>query len=242
LDDAVPAVRFRAAQGLILGGDANGLPVLIGLLVNGPLNDALQAEDLLSVLAQGKGPAEPLGDTNEQRQKCHDAWKDWLQKNKESLDLANVGVASPFGGLSERASQGAIAFVNNIEMIIRKKADIATLTKTTDVPFSFLGQFTLKTRKEFDDFLKMTIVNDQAKEAEIKFKVLRVVPGADYVKNCPENERGFLEASVLPRVHVVYMDINEGQNQNNTTQIPLFIRLGGGRALCIGLGFPAEKQ
>jgi hypothetical protein len=73
---------------------------------------------------------------------------------------------------------------------------------------------------------------------------MKVVGGTDYVKSCPENERGFLEASRLAQIHVVFMSIEEPRNQgqNNTVDIPLFIRLSGGRALCIGLGLPANKQ
>src|SRR2546429_298973 len=82
------------------GHDSRGLPVLVELLDKGPMNLALQAEDLLSLIANEKGPNAPLGESAELRKKCHDAWQEWYNTNKATFDLAKVQVDSPFGSLA----------------------------------------------------------------------------------------------------------------------------------------------
>jgi hypothetical protein len=241
LNDKIPAVRFRAAQGLLVARDRSGVPVLLDMLDKAPMDLALQAEDLLSLIAQEKGPSEPLGEASEQRKKCQVAWKEWWNKNKDSLDLSKIVVESPFGGLVARASNGAVQFVKAIELV-QKNKDLSMLTKVTDVPFTFLGQITFKTRQEFDDFWKMALMAPQQKEEDTKFKVLKVVPGSEYVKGAPEAERTFLDASRLAQIHVVYTTVQEGQNQQQETTLPIFIRISGGRARCIGFGLPNVKQ
>jgi HEAT repeat protein len=241
LNDQVAAVRFRAAQGLILARDLSGVPVLLEMVDKAPMHLALQAEDLLSLIAQEKSPSEPLAETPELRQKCLVAWKEWWNKNKGGLDLSKIEVESPFGGVVARARNGAVQFVKAIELLQRKK-DLSMLTNVTDVPFTFLGQITFKTRQEFDDFVKMALMNPQPKEEEFKAKIIKVVPGGEYAKGAPEAERAFLEASRLAQVHVVYTTVQEGANQQEDATIPLFIRISGGRARCIGFGLPAMKQ
>jgi hypothetical protein len=240
LTDEVVAVRFRAAQGLVIAGDKTGVPALLGLLDQSPMNIALQAEDLLSLVAQDKAPAEPLGETPELRKKCQAAWMAWWDKSKDGLDLSKIEVESPFGSMVARASNGATQFVEAI-LLLQRKHDATMLTRVTDVPFTFVGQINLRTREEFDDFVKTQLMAQQPKEQEIKFKVLKVVPAAEYVKAAPENERGFLEASRLAQIHVVFTRVQEGKNDKQETIVPLFIRISGGRARCIGLGLPAGK-
>ena len=58
------------------------------------------------------------------------------------------------------------------------------------------------------------------------------------MKNAPEPERTFLEASRPAQVHVVYIELNEGGGGQPGQTIQIFIRISGGRAKCIGIGFP----
>jgi HEAT repeat protein len=230
LADKELAVRFRAAQGLVCGRDASGLPVLVELLNHGPLPLALQAEDLLSLVAAEKGPTAPLGESTDLRQKCHDAWKSWYDENKAKLDLTQTDIDSPFGSMTNRASNGAMQFIKSL-----LKFDPVLIAKVTDVPFSFAGVLNFNTREEFDNFVKM--IKDQPPPQDFKFKVRSVIPAAEYLKNAPENERNFLEASRPSQVHIVYVDLQEG-NRNRQDSLPLFIRISGGRARCIGFGNP----
>jgi hypothetical protein len=151
------------------------------------------------------------------------------------LDISKVKLDSPFGSLATRAGAGATAFINAII-----KFDIAQVTKTTDVPFSFFGAITFNTREEFDNFLNM---NKPGGPENIKFKVSKVISAAEYMKNAAEQERTFLEASRPAQVHVVYVAIVEGPGGGGPEQqIPLFVRISGGRAKCIGLGNPRGQM
>jgi len=237
LTDEVPAVRFRAAQGLTFASDKSGVPIMVELLDNGPMSLALQAEDLLSVIARDKGPVVPLGDTKELRQACHAAWKEWWDKNQDGLDLSKVEIDPPFGGMVARASNGAIQFFHAV-VLLEQKLDLALLAKVTDVPFTIAGLITFKTRQEFEDFLKMKVNANKKDDKVPKFKVVKVVPAVEYIKGASENERGFLEAARVAQVHVVYLNVQEG-DRSEELGLPLFIRISGGRARCIGIGTPS---
>jgi HEAT repeat protein len=226
LGDKEAAVRFRAAQGLVYGRDLAGVPVLIDMLDKGPMPLAIQAEDLLSVIADEKGPAAPLAEKLELRKKCHDAWQEWYQQNKGKIDLAKLDVDSTFGGLEARASKGAIQFMEAF-----LKFDTVLLAKLSDVPFTFAGAINFNSREEFDNFVNMFKSKGGGRPPELKFKVRNVVPGSEYVKNAPETERNFLEMARVAQIQIVYVDINEGRDV-----APFFMRISGGRARCIGFG------
>src|SRR5207248_393570 len=70
LADASAPVRYRAAEALVLGGDARGVPGLIALLEKGPLDAAASAEALLTAVAGAKAPAEGLSGDPQERRKC----------------------------------------------------------------------------------------------------------------------------------------------------------------------------
>jgi len=236
ITDEAPLVRFRAVQGMILAHDKSAMPVLLELLDKGPLNLALQAEDLLGIIAREKGPTAPLGDSKELRQKCHAAWKEWLDKNTNEIDLAKVEFDSPFGTTVTRAGNGALNFIKTVFMM--QKLDLAAVAKVTDVPFSIVGELLFNTRQEFDDFLKMQMANEKnGPPPDVKFKVTKVVSAAEYLKSAGDKERAFLEASRPAQVHVVYLLVQEGMGQQEA--IPIFVRLSGGRARSIGIGMPS---
>jgi hypothetical protein len=227
LDDVSPQVRFRAAQGLLAARDKSGMPVLVELLHKGPMVLALHAEDILSLAAQEKGPTTPLTEKAEARQKCHDAWQAWWQKNQAALDLTKVELDQPFGSLSTRAGTAAVLFIQSI-----LKFDAALVAKTTDVPFSISGVLTFNTREDFDNFINM----NKPPMENFRFKVSKVVTCAEYMRGAPEQERSFLEASRPAQVHVVYVELLEGPGAGRGQQLGLYIRISGGRAKCIGIG------
>jgi hypothetical protein len=225
LADTDPHVRFRAAQGLLAAGDPSGVPVLVALLEKGPLHLALQAEDMLGLAAKDNGPATPLSEKTETRQKCHEAWREWWNKNQASIDVTTLDVGSPFGSLHTRAGNGAVQFLKAF-----LKVDVALLTKVTDVPFIFFDAFIFQTREEFDDFIKMNYRPNNMEEPKIK--VGKIISAAEYLKGAAEQERAFLEAARPAQVHVVNVRLyNEG---GGARALGLFIRISGGRAKCIG--------
>jgi len=91
LKDADAAVRFQAANGLVRGGDREGVAPLIELLADTPLTLASQAEDLLYRLAGEKAPQVGLYGDNEARAKCVKAWGDWWQANSKTIELKKIG-------------------------------------------------------------------------------------------------------------------------------------------------------
>ncbi|HYV39269.1 MAG TPA: HEAT repeat domain-containing protein [Gemmataceae bacterium] len=233
LTDESPAVRLRAAQGLAMLGDKSCMPVLVELLDKGPLKIAYQAEDLLNVIAQDTGPTVPLGENKDQRLKSHDAWKAWLEKNNGRLDLSKVDADTPFGSLSAQASKAAITFVNALV-----KFDVAKITKASDVPFTFGGEITFTTRAELDQFLNQ-FLGQAPPPKDFKFKIVKVISGAQYLKTASERDKGFLQTARIAQVQVVYIEAYEG-GQRQPEVLPLYIRISGGKGLCIGFGEPAR--
>ncbi len=90
LDDREPTVRLRTAQGLLGRGDARGLAPLVALL-DGPLECAWQAEELLRWAAGTGAPGQLLTATNVQaRRACCEAWKQWLAGPGQLIDWGTL--------------------------------------------------------------------------------------------------------------------------------------------------------
>jgi HEAT repeat protein len=87
LADASPLVRLRAAQGLLTAGEKDGIPVLIRLLEEAPLEIAWQAEELLQWVA-GADDIEPIVGAGEAavRKTCRHAWEEWYRRAGPGLD------------------------------------------------------------------------------------------------------------------------------------------------------------
>jgi HEAT repeat protein len=229
LADADARVRFRAAQGLLAVRDASGIPVLIALLRDGPLDLALVAEDLLSTAANGKGPDAPLAEGAAAREKCQAAWQAWWDNHKTKVDLSNAELGTPFGGLGTRAGAGCIVFLD--ALFTGKKV---LVKQTSDVPFTLGGGLSFGTREQLDAFFDMIL--NQPRPKEFKFKVTKVITAAEYIKTAPEEQRGFLEASRPAQVYVVFVQPLEGPGGGRDEVIPFFMRVSGGKAKCIGAG------
>jgi hypothetical protein len=91
LTDADARVRFRAAEGLLRGGDREAVPALVALLADGPAELAFSAEDLLFRLAGEQAPAVALGAAKEDdRARSRDAWTAWWRDHGAGLDLGKI--------------------------------------------------------------------------------------------------------------------------------------------------------
>ena len=91
LKDGETAVRMRAAQGLLAAKDTAGLPALVALLEETPVDEAWQAEELLHYAAGEQAPSEVVGaGTAKSRQACRAAWAAWFKENGEKLDLSKI--------------------------------------------------------------------------------------------------------------------------------------------------------
>lgn len=87
LTDPDPAVRLRAAQGLLGRGDFTGVPALIALLDQRPVTVAWQAEELLTWLAGAGDPPDTVGD-GKAAGKVRVAWAEWWARAGRGLDFA----------------------------------------------------------------------------------------------------------------------------------------------------------
>jgi HEAT repeat protein len=92
LGDREPAVRLRAAQGLLAARDSAGVEALIGLLEARDIETAWQAEELLHWIAGDATPNAAVGSgCREERERCTELWKKWWRVRKGSVDWAEIG-------------------------------------------------------------------------------------------------------------------------------------------------------
>lgn len=91
LRDPEPVVRLRAAQGLLGAKEKAGIPTLIALLKDSPLEIAWQAEELLYYVAGDNAPEAMVGTGQVQRtEAAHKAWQQWWQREKDRVDLRSL--------------------------------------------------------------------------------------------------------------------------------------------------------
>jgi HEAT repeat protein len=88
LGDTSPTlVRLRGAQGLLAGGDTSGVPALIALLAEAPVEEAWQAEELLHWLAGDTAPPPLKGAfSKEARTQYQVEWQGWHRKHGAGAD------------------------------------------------------------------------------------------------------------------------------------------------------------
>jgi hypothetical protein len=91
LTDPDPGVRFRAADGLVSARHSEAVGTLIRLLDDGPIDQALQSEEVLLLLAENKGPGGSVLEGGAGgRTKCRLAWEAWWDRHASQVDLARA--------------------------------------------------------------------------------------------------------------------------------------------------------
>jgi HEAT repeat protein len=186
LEDKQTLIRLRAAQGLVAGHDKSAVPTLVGLLTDGTIDEATQAEDLLACLAVGRnGPRVPLGDTEATRKKCRDAWDAWWKANENKVDLAKAEVdLSPFNAtlrMRDTIRRFLTAF---------NRGDFATVSSLTEMPFYQPGQL-FATRQEADTFWANSMQN--ARTQGLTLGAGSLVRLDDYLRTAPNEKQMFTE-------------------------------------------------
>jgi hypothetical protein len=89
-------VRFRAAAGLLAGGDRAGLEVLVGLLADAPAEVTDRAEAMLLRLAGDQAPQTDRGAGGAaERKQWQAAWERWRRDRGGKVDLARLDTAPP---------------------------------------------------------------------------------------------------------------------------------------------------
>jgi HEAT repeats len=203
LNDPDARVRFRAAQGILAGGDKAAVPTLISLLEGVPFELSLRAEDLLQRAAGDLAPsitlAAPsimLGESEVGRKLCAAAWRDWSQSHLEKLDLAKRDVSLPLCNINLRAKDVALRWVGSLV-----KRDPSTLKKASDFPFTVAtGSHFLVFNKgeELDQFFQNADKTHDAELARMTFEAKHVVSVDRYLESgmtsSRESNRGRDEA------------------------------------------------
>jgi hypothetical protein len=128
LADPRPAVRFRAAQGLLAARDRAALPTLAALVGDAPLPLAFRADELLACVAGRRAPRLHCGDPAGRRH-CRTAWESWLRVSG-AADLGRADVDLPPANPSLRAAAAARDFVADL-----LAGDRDAVREATDVPF-----------------------------------------------------------------------------------------------------------
>jgi HEAT repeat protein/outer membrane protein assembly factor BamB len=100
LRDADARVRYEAAAALVRGGDRDAVPALVGLLGEGPLPLAWQAQEVLGRAAGERWPAVLTGGDAGERRKARDAWAAWWRDNAGRVELAKVDWQGALLGLN----------------------------------------------------------------------------------------------------------------------------------------------
>jgi HEAT repeat protein len=127
LKDADPTVRIRVAQGLVVARVADAVPVLIDAVPEVASSQAWDAKDLLLRLGEGKSPPMlAVGADAAARKKYRDAWLDWWEKNRSTVDLARLEKKSEYLGrtVCVLLDQNQIIEMNQAKEILWKLENI----------------------------------------------------------------------------------------------------------------------
>jgi HEAT repeat protein len=239
LKDRDNGVRFQAAQGLVYGNDKTAVPVLVAMLGEGPLDLALKAEDLLSVLAGAEVTKVELKADAASRKKVHQAWAAWWKANEAKIDLKKGLNARAARVL--RARRVAKRCVDSL-----RNLDIPAFKKTLHFPMYMQGgpngKNQAKTEKDIDQvFAQLKQVPEEVKKQfkMMKFNFKKVVGVDDYLKVASPAEKNFLKQFRKADLLIVHVDITMtgmGKGMQATQNTSLFVRLVGGRAYVNGFG------
>lgn len=99
LDDSVPSVRLRAAEGLLAGNHKEAGPGLIRLLHPSTDESTWRAEDLLRQIAGEASPEFALDEKPDTRIAYQKKWFTWWETNEKKIDLSKLAQAPPVLGL-----------------------------------------------------------------------------------------------------------------------------------------------
>jgi HEAT repeat protein len=100
LQDEVPSARLPVVESLIHNGDKDAVLVAIDLLVKLPADQAWQAENLLTAIAEDKSPPSMTATDDASRGKARDAWAEWWRLNKDKVDLGKLNEPEHLLGLT----------------------------------------------------------------------------------------------------------------------------------------------
>ena len=228
LADPNLTIRFRAAQGLLCGGDRSAVPALVGLLDKAPLPLAQQAEDLLSRVADKLAPKVSLGEDGKERAKARQAWDAWWAAHGEKLNLAQAGLQSPFADPAARARGLARRFIEAM-----MKGDAETARQALDAPFVIDPVQVFRTRAEVEQ-LFLQAVKAAKKEPYRILKTVRLAEYSKLAKRPAGAMQGVLASLPLHgEIRAVVVEVQQNGRKDNAA---LLVRVRGTRAWVVGIG------
>jgi hypothetical protein len=233
LEDKDSLLRLRAAQGLLAGHDKAAVPTLFALLTDSPLEQAIQAEDLLACLSAGRsGPRIPLGETEASRKKCREAWETWWKANDSKVDLAKLEVdLSPFNS-TLRTRQTIRGFLLGFN-----RGDFNAVATLSDVPFhANPGPQHYTERQQVDSFWSNNLVSTQ--QQRLTLGAGSLVKLEDYLRTAPADEKQALADLQQDnyRALYVYTYINGQYAPNNAMWHALLLHVDGPQVRICGTG------
>lgn len=230
LADADAKVRFRAAQGLLAGRDKAGVPALIALLADGPMDLAYPAEDLLLAAAGPRAPKAPLSDNANVRRRCRDSWNGWWKAYGGKLDLAKAEVDLPWLNPTQQVRDVARKF-----LAAAVRGDVAALKRLTDAPFYFTGQV-FSNRQDLDRELEIRGGGHRMPSPPPSFTLTGLSTADDYLKTAQAEEKNFFGQVRKNEVRVV---LARGDPGGGVETVSIFVRTAGGRCRVIGISNPS---
>jgi hypothetical protein len=99
LSDKDATVQFRAAEGLLAGGDKAAVTALIGLLASKVEEVAWRAEERLQRIAGEASPIALEDNKPESRKAYQEKWTTWWKKSGAGIDLLKLPAEPPVLGL-----------------------------------------------------------------------------------------------------------------------------------------------
>jgi hypothetical protein len=228
LADPDHRARFRAAQGQLAGRDRSGVPVLITLLAEGPMDLAVAAEDLLTCLAGQRSPLVAVTDDPAVRKRCRDAWAGWWRVANK-MDLGRLDLDLPPFNPTLRVRTAARQFMSAM-----LRGDAEGVKKVTDVPFRFMGGQTFATREDLERMLDQNPLGQRGLMA-FPFSILRTGPLDASLAPNPE-DRQFLARMKKNDIRVVYVQFLIPGRPDAGEVMPLLVRATGEQAHVMGIG------
>jgi HEAT repeat protein len=219
-------VRFLAAEGLLAGHDKRAIPVLIGVLEEGPIDLAWQADDWLRRVALDQSPDVSPGDSAAARRRSRAAWEAWWRTHESRLDLARAEVDLVALNPMQQAREATRRFLTAL-----LKNDIPALKRATDVPFSLLGLENFSSRDELARFFAKSADRGES----FTYQVQAIVGFDQYLARTSSKEKAFFTKFFKTPPRVVYIQVSE-KGQKQPENLVLFVKISGQRAWVVGIG------
>jgi HEAT repeat protein len=228
LTDPSPAVRFRAAQGLLATRDRAALSALAALAGDAATDVALRADELLAAVAGAHAPYQLPGAEAAGRAACRAAWESWVRR-LGTADLARAEVDLPPANVSLRTAAACRQFA-----LALQRGDGEAVKECTDTPFLVNGENLIEARADLERILSQLAQALREPNAPVARAAVRFVGGIP--RTVTPAERAFLgrfRKGELQSVALLWRPAERGPMQS--VGLMLLVRVSGPRPRVVGL-------